>query len=421
MISCGQGLLILTSKRAIEGVSDMKVSVISAFPPSKDNLGAPTALPYQILEYAPDNVDIELFYYPGSEKYRSTISRDINNLQLKRVEEIPFKNIFMQKYSFHRAKRRGLPWGVGRYPVDKATVKMINNSNPDYVWIYPHWLIDWIPHIACNKIIVTGPDSAVLHYERAIRFGKWNSYDDVFQKLYSLKENTILEKKYGTMPVKLHLVGKEDVKKYISLTHRTDQAFFIPHPYYDYVPIKTSIADTKGKMRIVISGGGDTVYVGDHLSRIVRELIREVQDLLPYYEFLFLGKGYDDYILDLQSVGFSVNQENWVDDFANEIAKCQIQLFPIAVGTGTKGKVLHALASGLLGIGSEFAFENVEGVPGEDYILYNKPEEITYYLKDIITNRQKYDAIAHNGSQKVRVKHSPRLICKLFWEAMTTI
>ncbi len=96
-------------------------------------------------------------------------------------------------------------------------------------------------------------------------------------------------------------------------------------------------------------------------------------------------------------------------------------MFPIAVGTGTKGKVLHALASGLLGIGSEFAFENIEAVPDEDYILYHKAEDVTYCLKDIMVNRLKYDKIANTDSQKVRKKHSPELICKLFWEAVLSI
>jgi len=399
----------------------MKIVVISAFPPSKDNLDAPTALPYQILKYAPDDVDIELFYYPGPEKYRSIICRDINNLRLKSTEEIPFKNTIMQKCSHYQAKKRGLPWGVGRYTVDKAITKIINNSNPDYVWIYPHWLIDWIPHITCKKIIVTGPDSAALHYERVIRFGRWDSCNNLLSNIHLLKENINLERKYGMMSIKLHLVGEEDVARYVSLTNKVGQAFFIPHPYYDYVPIKTPIVNKKGKLRIVISGGGNTVYVGDHLSRIVRELVIEARDLTPHYEFLFLGNNYDAYILDLQSAGFTVIQESWVDDFANEIANCQIQIFPIAVGTGTKGKVLHALVSGLLGIGSKFAFENVAGLAGEDYILYQKPEEVAHYLKEIITNRQKYDAVANNGSQKVKVKHSPELVCKLFWDTFAAI
>ncbi len=287
-------------------------------------MGAPTALPYQILKYASDNIDIELFYYPGSEKYRSIISRDLKNLRLKNVKEIPFPNIFMQKYYSYRARIRDLPWGVGRYPVNKAIIKEINNSNQDYVWIYPHWLIDWIPLIKCKKIIVTGPDSAALHYERAIRYGKWNSYKDVFQEFRSLKENINLEKKYGSMPIKLHIVGKEDVAKYISLTNRTEQAFFIPHPHYDYTPIETSIVSAKGKIRLLVSRGGDTVYVGDHLAKIIKELIRDSQDLSPYYEFLFLGKDYNNYILDLQNSGFSVAQKNRVDDYLNEIAKCQI-------------------------------------------------------------------------------------------------
>ncbi|MBF2067328.1 MAG: glycosyltransferase [Calothrix sp. C42_A2020_038] len=395
----------------------MKVAVISAFPPTKDNIGAPTALPYQILNNILANLDIDLYYFPASDKYKEIVSKDISRLPLRSVCELQSpKNKFIQKYIRWKNRKEDLPPGVALFPPIREAIKKINLSKPDAVWLYPHWLTNWVKYINCQNILVSGMDSAVLHNERVIKFGNWHTFEEISPEFKLLRQNTNLEKKLGTLPVKVHMVGLEDVRKYASVSRQPHQAFYIPHPHYDYVPIQSKLTDNLDKITILFSGGGNTVYVGDHLVRIINSLIEQAKSLSPHFKFLFIGSGYESFQLDLKNVGYTVEYVKWVDNYSEAISRALIQIFPIAVGTGTKGKVLQALATGILGIGSEFAFENINIKPGEDYILYTRPEDVASNLLNVKNNLLVYERMANSAAVKVRTNHSPEYTSRLFWQ-----
>ena len=394
----------------------MKICVVSAFPPSKDNINAPTALPYQILKYSPPDAQICLYYYPGPIKFQKIVDNDLSQLELIKKIKIPFPNFFMQRYFNMRAKLRNFPSGVSIFPENRKIIGDINSFKPDIVWLYPHWLIDWIPLLKCQNIVVTGPDSASLHSERVIRYGKWDSYNSIFIELMQYKKNINLEKSLGLTSAKVHFVGREDLKKYFSLAKKNTNGFFKPHPITDYYPTKKRINSKMEKIRIIISGGAKTVYVGDHLSILIDGLVIFSEKLSPHYEFYFIGDGYEEYILLLENAGYYVTQKKRVENYSEELSNAQIQIFPIAVGTGTKGKVLHALSTGLLGIGSAFSYENIEVIPGKDCILYHEPEEIVHFLEDILADKSLYEKIAEQGAVKTRTNHASEKVCHLFWE-----
>ena len=55
--------------------------------------------------------------------------------------------------------------------------------------------------------------------------------------------------------------------------------------------------------------------------------------------------------------GMKLYHIKFAPDYIEEICKHDIQVTPICIGTGTKGKVLDAIANGLLVIGSWYALE----------------------------------------------------------------
>lgn len=394
----------------------MRICVISAFPPSFDNMNGPTSLPFNIIKNSPKGAQIYLYYYPGDNKYKEIVDDNLKTLNLKKRLEISFPGKFYQWYNLVKAKKRGFPSGVGCYPVISSIVHEINDLKPDVVWIYPHWLIDWVCSLSCENIIITGPDSSCLHSERVIRYGKWDSYESVLAEILQYKRNMELEKALSLTKATLHFVGLEDLRKYLSLGNKLSQGFYSPYFFSHYEPIKNSIVKTENKLKIVITGGGTTVYVGDHLTRFFSELVNSSKNLSNFYDFTFIGDGYENFISLLNNLGYSTTLRKWVNNYAEEISSAQIQIFPIAVGTGTKTKVLNALSTGLLAIGSTFSYENIEILPGEDCILYQQPEDIVDYLNDIILNKEKYEAMAQKGMMKVRVNHNPEKCCKNFWD-----
>lgn len=77
--------------------------------------------------------------------------------------------------------------------------------------------------------------------------------------------------------------------------------------------------------------------------------------------------------------GYEVECKSWVEVYAGEVIKHDIQLFPISVGSGTKGKVLDALSMGLLCIGSEIAMENIYVKHGHSCYLYHNVSDVVEF------------------------------------------
>ena len=128
------------------------------------------------------------------------------------------------------------------------------------------------------------------------------------------------------------------------------------------------------------------------------------------YIITFLGKGWEKHVENLRKAGFEVNHIKFAPDYIEEICKHDIQITPIAIGTGTKGKVLDALANGLLVIGTTYALENIAVKHGESCIEYHHPTEVIDILNDIPNNLYKYERMAEAGRQAVLKYHNRRKI-----------
>ena len=101
-----------------------------------------------------------------------------------------------------------------------------------------------------------------------------------------------------------------------------------------------------------------------------------------------------------------MNHITFAPDYIEEICKHDIQITPITIGTGTKGKVLDALANGLLVIGTPYALENVAVKNRESCIEYQYPHEVISVLQDIPHNIQAYELMAKKGQQQVLREHA---------------
>ena len=118
----------------------------------------------------------------------------------------------------------------------------------------------------------------------------------------------------------------------------------------------------------------------------------------------------------MQDVGYDVVQITFAPDYIEEIRKHDVQLTPIAIGTGTKGKVLDALANGLLVVGTSFAVENIAVETGVSCVEYHSNEELLATLTDIPHNVEKYERMAEKGREAILTEHSRKRISEQLME-----
>ena len=117
----------------------------------------------------------------------------------------------------------------------------------------------------------------------------------------------------------------------------------------------------------------------------------------------------------LRSSGFEVEMKGYVEDYAAEVASHHIQLTPICVGTGTKGKVLDAFANGLMVIGTPLALENIAARRGSECIEYTTGDELTEVLIELSRNPTRISEIAKAGKEAVLTKHSRQKVADTFF------
>ena len=197
------------------------------------------------------------------------------------------------------------------------------------------------------------------------------------------------------------------------------QAHFIRHPHYEIKNHNSSLPKEERcfhtpKIKLLVAGQYN-LYMKQDADLLSEELRIKNEELTPHYVITFLGKGWEKHVEALRGAGYEVNHIKFAPDYIEEICKHDIQITPISIGTGTKGKVLDALANGLLVIGTPYALENIAVKHGESCIEYNNPQDVIDILIDIPNNRAHYEKVAASGCEIVLTLHNPtRISSQLF-------
>ena len=266
------------------------------------------------------------------------------------------------------------------------------------------------------KRVHTLPDCESLYYYRMLgrRF--------VFKRQMMFMRNVVMYPKYLRMEeeyendvmVKYHLVGEADAES-LRYVNPGIQAVFLRHPHYHMGEPQKQIAFSRPKIRLLVAGQNN-LYMQEAAEEAFGMMWHNARCLKDHYEITFLGRGWESTVVKLQDVGYDVVQITFAPDYIEEIRKHDVQLTPIAIGTGTKGKVLDALANGLLVVGTSFAVENIAVETGVSCVEYHSNEELLATLTDIPHNVEKYERMAEKGREAILTEHSRKRISEQLME-----
>lgn len=387
-----------------------KIVFFTNWTPTEENVG-PSAHLYHLLKNRPE--DYQLIVLTLNENKIS--QEDILHIQteLKCKFVILRQSLLSRVITSHRLYpildlfRATHFHKMAYYKLDKRIVNFLNNENPDLIWIYPYYFLSVSKQLKKYKQLLTGPDCSSLHYSRLLNDSFSYRNNEYRTYLKSFLKEIETEKEWGKSPHKIHVVGIEDERFFKQLTNKSDIHFF-PHPYFNCVD--REITFNSLKLRILIAGKYD-MYTYTAANELIK-VLTNTKLLQVKYSITFLGKGWDDLNQQLYKSGYESRHITWVEKYVEELCNYDIEFFPISVGTGTKGKVLDALNTGLLCIGTEYAFENIYVKNGHSCILYKYENEVVEKLLNIYSERDKYKSIAINGKKMVRHYHEPAAITK---------
>lgn len=395
----------------------MKIVLISNITPAVENIRATSALPYHLLLKRDAGIELTVYSYNFNE---------LNNEQIRATEEgLRAKVVVMEKpkwimwvLRFHLLfLRLFLPYPLHNYvKLSEKWLSAVKAENPDEVIIYGAEMSRVNAQLKGYRRKHILPDCTSLYYFRMM--GKrfvftskkyWNCVF-MYRKFLNMERNFPSDDN-----VTYYLVGEED-RNHLQEVNPEVKAVFFRHPHYDITYAKKEIHFSQPKIKLLVAGQYN-YYMQQDADALVEELVRTDKKgfIAEHYEITFLGKGWEESVVSLQVAGYDVKHIRFAPNYTEEVAKHDIQMTPISIGTGTKGKVLDALANGLLVMGTQYAMENIAVENGVSCVLYDKPEGAIEILKDIPGNIRKYEVMAEAGRRDVLEYHGRERVAEEFF------
>ena len=431
--------------------------MITTMTPASENIRGTSALPYHLIKgrsgtsYENETlmlrnanatkieaVEIEVYTFNNNGISDEKIAEVEKELEVK-IKKVPLPKWFRFVFRFHLLFiRLFLKYPIHHYvKLPQRYVDEIKAKKPDLIWVYGAEWSRVVNQFDGFQRIHTLPDSEALYYYRMLgqRFvtHDWKKF---WRCALMYPKFLALERDYSTdSSIHYHLVGEEDAN-FLKKMNPGIQAHFIRHPHYEISyenenqtlryensNLKSQKSNQKRfhqpKIKLLIAGQYN-LYMKQSADELLQFVCRYEDETFHYeneshsrgflqehYSITFLGKGWEKHVEALRNVGYEVDHIWFAPDYIEEIVKHDIQITPITIGTGTKGKVLDALANGLLVIGTPYAMENIAVENGVSCIEYYDSKQVIEVLTEIPKNRGKFEKMAEAGRKAVLTLHSP--------------
>ena len=398
----------------------MKVTMISVMMPAAENIRGTSALPYHLLAGRDKSIEVILYSYNLNRLSKEQIDSIAKELNIK-IYLLPvpwWYNFFLR---FLLPFRILLNYPIGNYiSLSSSQLDTVINDYPDVIWIYGEELSRVSRQLKDFKRVHTLPDCESLYYYRMLgkRFAIRNKIR-FWRSAFMYPKYLNMEKRFDTSSnIHYHLVGKEDVN-FLKEICPGIQAHFLRHPHYQVAKPAKVISFSTPKIKVLFAGQYN-LYMQQDADMLIDCLIKskDLSELKEHYVYTFLGKGWDHHVVRLNNVGYETHHIKFAPNYIEEICKHDIQVTPICIGTGTKGKVLDAIANGLLVIGTWYALENIAVKHLESCIEYGEAKDFIKILKDIIVRRNYYENIALKGKKSILERHNQKLISEHLFRFM---
>ena len=385
--------------------------------PASENIRGTSALPYHLMARRDSNIVIDIYSFNNNNLSDSKINEVEKELSVN-IKKVPLPKWFRFVFTFRLLFiKLFLKYPLHHYvKMPKKYLQEIKNSNPDAIWVYgAEWSLV-VNQFDGYKRIHTLPDSEALYYYRMLgqRFVTHDK-NKFWRCAFMYPKFLALEKNYSTDPsIHYHLVGEEDAN-FLKKMNPDIQAHFIRHPHYELKNKGKNINTLfhTPKIRLLLAGQYN-YYMKQDADEFIAELCK-ANTLSEKFVFTFLGKGWEKHVEDMKTAGWQVQHITFAPDYIEEVSKHDIQITPISIGTGTKGKVLDAIANGLLVIGTSYALENVAVVDSTSCICCDDAARLPIILTDVSEHPTRYERLAEAGRRAVLTEHGREKVSKEFF------
>lgn len=131
------------------------------------------------------------------------------------------------------------------------------------------------------------------------------------------------------------------------------------------------------------------------------------------FEVKIIGTGATPEVAKLCSRSPAVELVGRVEDIRSWLATAELVIVPLRMGSGTRLKVLEALAAGRPVLSTTVGAEGIVAESGEQILIADEPERFAEQIIRVLRNPEFGDRIGKNGEEAVRRQYDWRAIGQL--------
>ena len=188
-------------------------------------------------------------------------------------------------------------------------------------------------------------------------------------------------------------------EKVISVPTGVDTSFFAPRPL-------NSPTDT-----VVFTGSMDWMPNQDGILYFLNEIYPAIKKKHPSVKLQVVGRRPPPKIREECARHADVSVTGWVDDIRDYLAKADLCVVPLRVGSGTRLKIFEAMAMGKAIISTTIGAEGLPVTDQKDIIIADSPSDFADRTLELLQDRVKRETLGTEARTLVERHYS--------WEAVT--
>ena len=152
---------------------------------------------------------------------------------------------------------------------------------------------------------------------------------------------------------------------------------------------------------------GNILFVGqmdyppniDAMQYFVSEIMPGLVDVHPDLQLNIVGRDPNSKILGME--GPNIRVHGRLDDLTEAFSNATVVIAPIRLGSGTRLKVLEALARGHALVATSVATEGIDLVPENDFMLADTPSDFEAAVSKLLSDPELREHLGRTGREKV--------------------
>jgi polysaccharide biosynthesis protein PslH len=173
----------------------------------------------------------------------------------------------------------------------------------------------------------------------------------------------------------------------------------------------TSASGSETGQSIVFVGALDYGPGGAAVKFFCDDVLPLIHTVMPELNFIAVGQNPPSYLKDLGKRDFRINITGRVDDVRPYLAQSKVFVVPLRSGSGTRLKILSAMAMMIPVVSTTIGAEGLNISHGENILIADTPEKFSEAVIMLLRDRTLADSITRKARKLVEETYS--------WEVIT--